>query len=310
MSHVAFLLNCNIPQWKNIASQIDMVFSNDPHKKYLSQYAGHLPLLVKEAIDEGYTNIIVAGGDGSVNELVNGLIQANTVAGKADWDKIRNFRLGIIPMGTGNDLCKTLKISSSLKDLKQLISNNSTTCTDVGKAQFTDKNGQDSSRYFINITDVGMGGIIVENLEKESSLLSKSVRYQIQIAKTFFTYKKSLVNVFNSSIQYQGKAMNVIVANGKFFGNGLGIAPEADAQDGLLDIVILGDISIMDYLTHLGKVKKCQKLSHPEVFYHQTDEINITSADKRDLPIDMDGEFVGYAPLKIINLPQRLHFYC
>lgn len=310
MSHVAFLLNCNIPQWKHIASQIDTVFSNDPHKKYLSQYAGHLPLLVKEAIDEGYTNIVVAGGDGSVNELVNGLIQANTIAGKADWGKIRNFKLGIIPMGTGNDLCKTLNISSSLKELKQLIDSNSTSCTDIGLAEFSDKKGQNCSRYFINITDVGMGGIIVENLENDNSLFSKSVRYQMQIAKTFFTYKKSLVNVVNGPIQYHGKAMNVIVANGKYFGNGLGIAPEADLQDGLLDIVILGDISIMDYLTHLGKVKKCQKLSHPEVFYHKSDEITITSADNRELPIDMDGEFVGYAPLKIINLPQRLHFYC
>ncbi len=310
MSHIAFLLNCNIPQWKNVAAQIDAVFSNDTYQKYLSEYAGHLPELVKEAVHAGYKKIVVAGGDGSVNELINGLAEAFTHNNITDWEKIKEFKLGIIPMGTGNDLCKTLKISSSLKDLKQSIDKDRVTLTDIGSAEFSDKNKQAKQRYFANITDVGMGGVIVENLEKDNSLFSKSVRYRIQIAKTFFTYKKSLVNVHHQDIQYQGKAMNVIVANGKYFGNGLGIAPEAELNDGLMDIVILGDIGVLDYLKHLGTVKKCQRLSHPEVFYYKSEEISITSADERELPIDMDGEFIGYAPLKIINLSRRIHFYC
>lgn len=310
MSHIAFLLNCNIPQWKNVAKQIDTIFSDDAYKIYLSEYAGHLPKLVLEAVQSGFQSFVVAGGDGSVNELINGLVQAFTTDNTIDWEKISQCRLGIIPMGTGNDLCKTLNISSSLEDLKQLIDKQQTSCIDIGKASFFDKKKKEHHRFFVNITDVGMGGVIVENLENEKGWLSKSVRYQIQIAKTFFTYNKSLVNVSHENIQYQGKAMNVIVANGKYFGNGLGIAPEAEVNDGLMDIVILGDIGVLDYLKHLGTVKKCQRLSHPEVFYYKSEEIMITSADNRELPIDMDGEFVGYAPLKIINISQRIHFYC
>lgn len=308
MSPIGFFLNGNIPQWKKVAQDVEKIFSDIPHKIYISEYAGHLPKLVQHAIEEGSTKLIVAGGDGSVNELVNGLM--NSIHSNSTKLQISDFRLGIIPMGTGNDFCKTLNCAQNISELKEQISLDNIQSVDCGKAHYFNENQEPTTRYYINITDVGMGGEVVEQLAKSTSIFSKSAQYQIQILKTFFTYKKSSVIVKkNNELLYQGKAMNVVVANGKYFGNGLGIAPEAQLNDGQMEVIVLGDITTLDYLTHLSKVKKCNKLSHPQVFYYQSDIVEITSADERRLAIDMDGEFVGYAPLKIINLSQQLYFY-
>ena len=84
--------------------------------------------------------------------------------------------------------------------------------------------------------------------------------------------------------------------------NGLGIAPDAEVTDGKFSFVIIGDINLMDYFKHLGTVKKCKKINHPQVHYHQFEEINIESCDATKISIDMDGEFIGYAPMKLTNV--------
>lgn len=309
MHRIAFLINCSIPKWEKVVNQIEKTFEDLPHQIILSEYSGHISKLTIEVIQQGYKSIVVAGGDGSVNELVNGLIAAHTSNNSPDWDKISEYTLGIIPMGTGNDYVKTLYPTLNLKSLKSFILENQRRVVDIGLAEFTDKKGQSAQRYFINITDVGMGGVVVAGLENGSKYFSKPTRYTYQIAKTFLTYKKSEVKVTTDDYRFEGKVMNVILANGKYFGNGLGIAPEADLQDSLFELVILGDLGFIDYLNNLNKVKKCKKLQHQQVFYQKTKEVNIVSTDNEKLPIDMDGEFVGFAPLKIINLSKRIYFY-
>jgi len=101
-----------------------------------------------------------------------------------------------------------------------------------------------------------------------------------------------------------------VVANGKYFGNGLGVAPDASVTDGKFDIVIIGDVSLMDYFKNLGTVKKCEKVNHPEVHYYQMDKVTVESMETRKISIDMDGEFIGYAPMTLINLHQKLNFIC
>lgn len=303
MTKIAFYLNCHLKEWKTTAHKISQIFADIPHQLFLSEYAGQLPSLVQQAVSEDFFIHVVAGGDGSINELINGL-------SSAEINNYEDFSVGIIPMGTGNDFCKTIQPSSTIQDLKSKILNNQKKKVDIGEAHFYDEKGNSIKRHYINITDVGMGGVVVENLSRSSSIFSKSIQYQIEILKTFFSYKKSSVLVQSKGqTLYEGKAMNVVVANGKYFGNGLGIAPEARIDDGQMEVIVLGDISTKDYLLHLQQVKNCQKVNHPQVFYFKSDEIDIKATDQKSLAIDMDGEFVGYAPLKIINISQRLYFY-
>jgi len=100
------------------------------------------------------------------------------------------------------------------------------------------------------------------------------------------------------------------VANGRFFGNGLGIAPEASVTDGKFDIVIIGDITLMDYFKNLGKVKRSEKLIHPKVQYHRLQKVSIQAKEDRSITIDMDGEFIGHAPMTLECLAQRICLIC
>ena len=104
--------------------------------------------------------------------------------------------------------------------------------------------------------------------------------------------------------------MSINLANGKYYGSGLGIAPNAELDSGNLEVVILANISILDYIRHLSQVRKCQLLDHPEVHYYSMPAIDIESTDGRPHPIDMDGEFIGFTPMKVKKLKQVLPFLC
>jgi diacylglycerol kinase family enzyme len=160
----------------------------------------------------------------------------------------------------------------------------------------------------MNITDVGMGG---ETVLKKAGLpkwFGADLSYSWAITSTIATYKNYQVRAYSDNFEWTGKVMNMVVANGKYFGNGLGIAPDAEVQDGKFSFVIIGDITLLDYLQNLGTVKKAQKIDHSKIEYFSLDKVSIESQDSRKLSIDMDGEFIGYAPMTLICLQQKINF--
>jgi diacylglycerol kinase family enzyme len=99
-----------------------------------------------------------------------------------------------------------------------------------------------------------------------------------------------------------------VVANGQFFGSGLGVAPNAKMDDGVFSLVTLGDINMWDYIKNLGKVKKSLPLEHKEIAYHQAQKVTIEPLNSNPMPIDMDGEFVGYCPIRLQCIPGAITF--
>lgn len=311
---IAFLVNKTIKKHEKIMREIELVFKGIEIKFFQSEYPAHNITLAETAVNRGYKNIIVVGGDGSLNECINGVAQAFKT-GLSDspesynWEGLSEIKIGILPSGTGNDFSKTAGISKKAEHLLALIKGNRTQQVDLGLASFISKKEEPTHRFFINITDVGMGGVVVKNMDSKNSFLSGTMLYNYSIAKTFLSYEKSGVRCYNDSFNWEGKVMNFIIANGKYFGGGLGVAPDASLNDGLFNIVILGDINIFDYLRYLGDVRACKKLQHPEVSYHTFEKITIESSDGNELAIDMDGEFVGYAPMTVVNLPRKVNIF-
>ena len=315
MKKIAFLVNRTIKNFEKTVAQIENEFNKHDIKFFYSDYSRHIEVLAETAIDRGYKNIITVGGDGTLNETVNGIMNAfkkglsNSIE-SYDWEAIKEIKVGLLPAGTGNDFSKTIKASNSTSALRNLIEDDRYKMIDIGWSSFFDKKEQPVQRFFINITDVGMGGVVVEKMEKtKNPILTGSAFYKYSIATTFLTYDKSTVRCYNDYFDWKGKVMNFVIANGKYFGSGLGIAPDASIQDGKFSVVILGDINIFDYFRYLGDVKKCKKISHKEVAYHQFEKISIESADEKPLAIDMDGEFIGYAPMTVVNLSSKLNFF-
>lgn len=313
---IAFLINGTAKGLEKLTKSIETTFKDYAPKLFISERAGHITQLAQTAIARGYDTIIICGGDGTLNEGINGIIGAfKTGLGDTqdayDWEQIARIKTGVFPYGSGNDFSKTIHVTKELDYLKNLVTQNRSQLIDVGWVSYFKTEKEPENRFFINITDVGMGGETVLKLQNNKiRALGPDFNYFWAITSTIATYEKVKIKASGDNFLWEGKAINFVVANGKYFGNGLGVAPDASVTDGKFDIVIIGDVSLMDYFKNLGTVKKCQKVIHPEVHYFQLEKVHIESMEARKISIDMDGEFIGYAPMTLINLQQKINFIC
>lgn len=305
MPQIAFFINPTIRNYHSISSQIKKAFEGYSYRFFISEYSGHLMLLPQDAVQKGFTHFISVGGDGTLNETVNGIL----LACENDEEKLNLIRVGIIPTGSGNDFIRNLGYRTIL-ELKELIKNDQEVKVDVGHSYFLNREHQPAERFFINVADVGIGGEVVLAKEKLPHLLPGNINYFLAIIFTFFTYRKKQIKVITENKVWEGKILNYIIANAKYFGNAIGIAPHAEISSGNFAITHIRNISLWDYLMNIGKAKKCEKIPHPEVQYSHVEKVSIENKDLLPLTFEMDGEFVGYAPVTLTVIPQKISFLC
>lgn len=299
MKTVAFILHGKWSRHENLTLQLNTACSQVGYacSFSFSQHYRHAIELAKNAVLNGAAVVVSVGGDGLLNEVINGVLQA----------KNDTVRVGVLPMGSGNDFAKTIGATIDCFQLLQWIKNDCHQTLDLGLAQFTSPEGNPTERYFNNITDVGMGGNIAQKLHSSNRWLGAFLTYQYHIITTLLGYKPLHISATIDGTTEECRVMNFCVANGKYFGNGLGIAPEANLTDGFLNIVNIGNVRLIDYIKNLPNIQNCQPLSHPQVRYARAKTIEV-SGTAQPIPIDMDGEFVGFTPLKIVVVPQKIKF--
>lgn len=307
MPKIAFFINPTIRNFKKIEIEIQHSFLKYDYQFFISEYSGHFLSLPQKAVNEGFTHFIAVGGDGTLNEIVNGIVSAFKTSEGYDWEKLKSIKIGILPSGSGNDFVKNLGYKT-ISELQNLIDKDTSGLVDIGFTEYLDRNKNKAERFFINVSDVGIGGEVVINKEKLPLSLPGETNYFLAIVSTFLTYKKKLIKVSAKEFSWEGKVLNFVIANAKYFGNSIGIAPHAEISDGKFAITNIGDISLIDYFKNIETAKKCKKIIHPEVSYTESEELLIESLDNLPLTIDMDGEFIGYAPVKFTCLKQKLCF--
>ena len=261
-----------------------------------TQRKKHAIELAREAAENGCDYMIAVGGDGTLHEVINGLLQSNLPAR-------RYPAIGLLPCGSANDFARTARVSDSLEDLLNLIQTHTTQKIDLGQILLK-QTGE--IRYFINIAGAGLGGEVVERMEQSSGLLGPDLNYFWHIFAGFLRYIKKEVTCTGGRWQWKGRLLQMAVANGRCFGNALCVAPDARLGDGLFQIAIFGDLSIWDYLKNLGKLKKGVRIDHPEVTYQNAGEVLLES--NVPCPIEADGEYVGLAPATLKVLPEAIVF--
>lgn len=299
MIKIAFIIHGKARQKQALVDEINSVFHESAFQTHIyeTQFEQHAILLSERAVGSGCKYVIACGGDGTLNEVLNGALKS----------KQPNLRLGLIPRGSGNDFAKTILSPKTLIGLKEAITNDRLKKIDVGLAEFVSKEGIKVSRYFTNIADVGIGGVIARQLSESKKLFGSTITYQYFIIKNMLTYKPQPLKVVGDDFIYEGKVMNFCAANAKFFGSGLGVAPDAEINDGILNAVAIGEVGLVDYLKNFPNLKNSKPLSHPAVKYYISKTLHFDS-DTPQMPIDMDGEFVGYLPMKITIKPQAIDF--
>ena len=267
-----------------------------PVQFLLTRRKKHAIELARESAENGCDYIIAVGGDGTLHEVINGLMQSSLPARKYP-------AIGLLPCGSANDFARTAQITDSIEDLLNLIQTHTTQKIDLGQILLK-QTGE--VRYFINIAGAGLGGEVVQKMEQSPGLLGPGLNYFWHIFAGFLRYIKKEVTCTGGGWKWQGRLLQMAVANGRCFGNALCVAPDARLGDGLFQVTIFGDLSVWDYLKNLGKLKKGVRIDHPEVTYNKAKEILLES--KTPLHIEADGEYVGLAPATLRVLPEAIVF--
>ncbi|MES2621465.1 MAG: YegS/Rv2252/BmrU family lipid kinase [Bacteroidota bacterium] len=299
MKKISFIIHGKHRHSSAIISGIRQAFTAPDYEIILSftERTLHAVELAKEAANSGSGYIVGVCGDGTFNEIVNGVMQS------ANKETI----VGLLPHGTGNDFAKTVNVNHQTALLKQLIETASIRSIDLGLVHYKIADGKEAQRYFDNITDIGIGGFTALKMTGISKRWGAFLTFQYAIVSTFLSYKHQQVKIKADDFSYEGKILSCIMANGKYFGAGLGVAPGAKPDDGLFEIVLASEISLWDYVKNLGNIRKCIKVNHPHMNYFSAKEVTIETPE-RNLPIDMDGEFIGYSPMKATIVPLALKF--
>lgn len=265
-----------------------------------SEYFKHSILLAEKATQEGFDYIIAVGGDGTLNEIVNGVMLAS--------EKVNELpQIGMLPYGSANDFSKTVGINNDIQLLIEAIEKDHSTKTDIGKAELTDEDGETVTRYFINVFDAGIGADVVKKVNESKKILGTKFTFIKAILGSLLTYTPTPLVCKTDNELIEDRMLSFVIANGCFFGDGMCIAPDARINDGIFSVICVADISVKDYILNTRKLRKKMKIDHPKVSYHKAISIEIFPK-QYSCSIEMDGEFAGYAPAKISMLHNHIRF--
>lgn len=254
--------------------------------------------IVGDALRSGYETIVSVGGDGTNNEIVNGFF-------KDDKPINPNAKLGIICRGTGADLIKTLKIPKDAEQAAGVIARGRTKRIDVGRLTFRDHSGAEVKRYFVNIASFGMGGAVDERVNRTTKVFGGFVSFLWATLITFFTFRNPSVSVsVDGGDPEEMKITNIAVANGCFFGGGMMVAPKAEMDDGLFDVVSIGTMSVPEALGSISRIYKGTHLDLPGVRHIRGKRVEATSGER--VLLDVDGEQPGMLPATFEIVPSAI----
>jgi YegS/Rv2252/BmrU family lipid kinase len=257
-------------------------------------------LLTSKAVETySYKVILAAGGDGTLHQVMNGIVK-----GREDQGQLPV--LGVIPMGSGNDFAKGARLKTDPKQLLTLLEKFAPKKINIGKISYIDFSGNQSQRYFINVADIGMGPEVVKRVNESGRAFGSAVAYYKSIIATFFTFKPMHVKALSAEWNWEGKLRSLAVANGKYYGHGLCIAPDAIPDDDIFNVFICGDVTVFDFIRHSETMKRGKHIKIPEVSYRETTSIEFSSEES--CMIEGDGEILGKLPAKVELIKKKIDF--
>jgi YegS/Rv2252/BmrU family lipid kinase len=257
----------------------------------MSTAPGEMSELAAHAATE-YELLVVVGGDGTVNEVVNG------IAGLVGPE------LAIIPRGTGRDFVRTFAIGAGFEDAIRIALEGGTRTIDVGRVDYRSWSGEERTSWFANVASAGMSGAIAKRANESSKVLGGKLSYLAAILAVFARWEVGEVRVTVDGEERSGPMHDVVVANGAYFGGGLHICPDAKPDDGLFDVLLIGHLTKTDLGLTLPKAYKGRHLPHPKAELLRGRRVTIDAA--APLPVELDGEQPGTTPATLTVVPDAL----
>ena len=237
--------------------------------------------------------MVAIGGDGTLNEVVNGLVRAQA-----------DTQLATIPLGTGMDFVRTYGIPSDFDGAVRNAVAGTARAIDVGRVTYRQWGGAEAVRYVANVGSVGMSAAVAQRANGMSKVLGGKATFFYALVRVFLEWQNTPVTVELDDARREARMHDVIVANGQWHGGAMWLAPDAKPDDGLFDVVLIGDVTKRDFVTTAPKIYKGTYLAHPKVELLRSRTVAVDAPER--LPIELDGEQVGTTPARFEIVPRAV----
>jgi YegS/Rv2252/BmrU family lipid kinase len=252
---------------------------NVKYKIMYTEYPGHAINLASEVNEEEFSKVVSVGGDGTLNEILNGL-------------NLKKMSLGIIPAGTGNDFIKCVGIPTDEIEALEVVLNGVEKTIDLGLI---------NDKRFINVAGFGLDVEVLRETIKFKRIIKGKLAYVLGVVKALITFKSLKFQILIDGVEYSQEAMICAIGNGQYFGGGMKILPTAELDDGLFDICIVKKMAKIKLLYHFPKVFKGTHKELPWISYLRGKNIKLLT--KESISINSDGEISqkDFPEFKILN---------
>lgn len=264
---------------------------------------GDATRIASEAAKNGRRLIIACGGDGTINETANGILQSGA-----------NAELGILPSGTGGDFRRTLKIPTVPWQAAECLRSGLTKTIDVGRVTFADANGEMVSRYFLGAASFGLSTKVIEKVKTDKpfdwlplrAVAGRATFAWSTLRETMGMRLTKVLTQVDDGREKELSVVNFVIANARYFGGGMKIAPAAKLDDGLLDVVMIGEISSAKILANSYKLYAGTHLDMAGVHHTNAKKIVVKPNNNEIVPFEIDGELPGQLPATFEIVPNAL----
>jgi diacylglycerol kinase (ATP) len=256
--------------------------------------------IARDAARAGVARLVVVGGDGTTNEVVTGLLEA---------DLADAVEVGVLPGGTGGDFARKLGVPGDMRAAIEALGRGAPRRIDAGRVRYRDFNGKEEVRYFINVASFGLSGLVDQRVARAPRTFGGTVSYLLGTLSALSGFERGTASIrVDSEEVYNGPLVLGAAANGAYFGGGMKIAPDANCNDGALDLVIIGGLTKLGLVRNLPSLYTGRHVAHPEVFVHRGREIEAV-ATTGEILLELDGDCVGTLPARIEVLPGAITLF-
>jgi len=283
-------------RWPEIRAEVLRALGDDAQHAF-TERPMHAAALTAEALQQGFRRIVAVGGDGTLNEVVNGFFQAG---GGVPPDA----RLALVPRGTGGDFRRTFGLNGSLRETCARLQG-AVRPLDVGRVRFTGPDGSPGERYFVNVASFGVSGQVDRAVNSGSKLLGGKVSFFIASVRTLLGWRDQAVRIRVDDGPEESLAITTLaIANGQYFGGGMRVAPEADPSDGQFDVTVWSGYHLKDFALKSASVYDGRHVRWTGTRTFRCRRLEATSEE--EVLLDVDGEQPGRLPATFELLPGAL----
>lgn len=256
--------------------------------------------IARKAIQDGYECIVAVGGDGTINEVVNGFFHEGKALNP-------NAAMGVIPRGTGGDFRRAFGWDLELDSALARLRTDKTEPFDVGLVEYINHEGKPDQRYFANIASMGVSAFVANEVNRSNKALGGNMAFVWGTVKGMFRFEPPMVKIRADGGPQESLPINVVaVANGRYFGSGMCVAPDALTHDGRFDVTIWSGYTLKDFILKSKGIYSGEHVTWKGTRRLQCRTFEAESESGQEVLIEVDGEVPGRLPAKMTVLPSAI----